>query len=336
MIVISVEMATLCGLLHGHITAEYERLYMIESEKVGIRMLNGIINIYKKKGFTSHDVVAKARGILRERKIGHTGTLDPDAEGVLPLCIGMATKVVPYLSDANKCYEAEVVLGTTTTTEDASGEVLEHKEVTATKEMITEVVNLFIGSYIQTPPMYSAIKVNGVRLYELARKGIVVERPSREVTIYGCDIIEWIDEKRFKIRVSCSKGTYIRTLCTDIGSQLGCGAHMGTLLRLQVGQFKLEDSMTLEQLEAYKDNLEHYIVGIEELFAMYPIARITKMSEKLLFNGNALRKRDIENFNDSFMTTLIRVADTSNRFVALYKWDLDKSCFKVERMFYNA
>ncbi len=217
-------------------------------------MINGIINIYKKKGYTSHDVVAKARGILRERKIGHTGTLDPDAEGVLPLCIGVATRAVPYLSDVDKCYEAEVILGITTTTEDATGELLESQEVNVTKEIIEKVVQSFVGSYTQTPPMYSAIKVNGVRLYELARQGIVVDRPSRTVTIYSCDIIEWIDEKRFRIRVHCSKGTYIRTLCTDIGKALGCGAHMGYLLRTQVGTFSLDDSITLEELENNKED----------------------------------------------------------------------------------
>lgn len=299
-------------------------------------MLNGIINIYKEKGFTSHDVVAKARGILRERKIGHTGTLDPDAEGVLPLCIGMATKVVPYLSDANKCYEAEVILGVTTTTEDASGEVVECKEVTVDRDEITKVVSSFVGHYTQIPPMYSAIKVNGVRLYELARKGIVIDRPSREVMIYSCDIIDWIDERRFKIRVSCSKGTYIRTLCTDIGRQLGCGAHMGSLLRTQVGQFNLEDSITLAQLEQYKNHIEPYIMGVEALFAIYPIVYVTKSGEKLLYNGNALRKKDIEHFEDSYMNTLVRVVDTSHQFIALYKWHIGQSCFKVERMFYNA
>lgn len=163
---------------------------MIDDKGERITMLNGIINIYKKKGYTSHDVVAKARGILRERKIGHTGTLDPEAEGVLPLCIGAATKAVPYLTDADKCYEAEVILGETTTTEDATGEVLERREVNVSKEQIEKVVVSFIGDYIQTPPMYSAIKVNGVRLYELARQGLVVERPSRKVIIYSCDIIE--------------------------------------------------------------------------------------------------------------------------------------------------
>lgn len=299
-------------------------------------MLNGVINIYKEKGFTSHDVVAKARGILRERKIGHTGTLDPDAEGVLPLCIGMATKVVPYLSDANKCYEAEVILGITTTTEDASGEVLECKEVTVDRERITQVVASFVGHYTQVPPMYSAIKVNGVRLYELARKGIVIDRPSRDVMIYSCDITEWLDEKRFKIRVNCSKGTYIRTLCTDIGKTLGCGAHMGSLLRTQVGQFKLEDSINLAELEDLKDRIESYIMSVEELFAIYPVIQVTKVGEKRLYNGNTLKKKDITHFKDEYIDTLVRVTDTSNQFIALYKWHEQEACFKVEKMFYNA
>ena len=198
-------------------------------------MLNGIINVYKERGYTSHDVVAKVRGILRERRVGHTGTLDPEAEGVLPLCIGAATKVVPYLTDADKCYEAEVILGVTTTTEDATGEILETRPINVTNEQVEAVVASFIGDYEQIPPMYSAIKVNGVRLYELARKGIVVERPKRQVKIYNCEIVSPLHKNKFKIRVYCSKGTYIRTLCTDIGEKLGCGAHMGTLLRTQVG-----------------------------------------------------------------------------------------------------
>lgn len=208
-------------------------------------MIHGIINIYKEKGFTSHDVVAKARGILREKKIGHTGTLDPEAEGVLPICIGKATKVVPYLTDADKCYEAEVILGAYTTTEDATGEILETFPVEVGRDAIEEVVSTFIGDYTQIPPMYSAIKVGGVRLYELARQGKVVERPARDVKIYDCQITEWISKERFRIRVNCSKGTYIRTLCTDIGKKLGCGAHMGELLRTKVGAYTLEQSKQL-------------------------------------------------------------------------------------------
>lgn len=296
-------------------------------------MINGIINIYKKKGYTSHDVVAKARGILRERKIGHTGTLDPDAEGVLPLCIGAATKAVPYLADVDKCYEAEVILGMTTTTEDATGEPVECYEVNVTKESIEKVVSSFVGSYIQTPPMYSAIKVKGVRLYELARQGIIVDRPSRTVTIYACDIIEWIDEKRFRIRVHCSKGTYIRTLCTDIGKALGCGAHMGYLLRTQVGAFSLDDSITLEELENYKENLSPYIRTLEVLFNDYKKVTINKLGKKLLDNGNALMMKHIIEEIDCSPQELIRVYDEKNHFIALYKWNDTKKILEVERMF---
>ena len=296
-------------------------------------MLNGVINIYKEKGFTSHDVVAKARGILRERKIGHTGTLDPEAEGVLPICIGSATKVVPYLTDANKCYEAEVILGITTTTEDATGEVIDQKEVNVNIEDIKEVVKSFLGEYIQTPPMYSAIKINGTRLYELARKGIVIDRPSRKVNIFSCDIIEWIDETRFKIRVSCSKGTYIRTLCTDIGEKLNCGAHMGSLLRTRVGDFKLEDSITLKTLDLYKDNIEAYMTKVDVLFKQYPLATVTKTGQKRLVNGNALTTIDLKEIDEGSKKGIIRVNDINDRFTALYKWDNNKECFIVEKMF---
>ncbi len=296
-------------------------------------MFNGIINIYKKKGFTSHDVVAKARGILRERKIGHTGTLDPDAEGVLPICIGSATKVVPYLTDADKCYEAEVILGTTTTTEDSTGEILDQKPVNVTQDEIVSVVNSFLGEYTQIPPMYSAIKVNGVRLYELARKGMVVERPARQVNIFSCDIIEWIDEKSFRIRVVCSKGTYIRTLCTDIGEKLGCGAHMGYLLRTQVGRFKLEESITLEELEMYRENLTPYIVSPEEIFKQYPIIKITVQGEKRLINGNHLFINDLEAIDTNQSFEFIRVYNLKDEFHALYKWNKVKNCYLVERMF---
>lgn len=319
-------MATLCGFLpipYALVLSKHER----------ISMLNGIINIYKKKGYTSHDVVAKARGILRERKIGHTGTLDPEAEGVLPLCIGGATKAVPYLTDADKCYEAEVILGETTTTEDATGEILQRSEVNVTKDQIKEVVTSFIGEYIQTPPMYSAIKVNGIRLYELARQGIVVDRPSRKVEIYSCDIIEWIDERRFRIRVQCSKGTYIRTLCTDIGEALGCGAHMGYLLRTQVGAFTLAESLTLEELEVKKENILPYIKTLDLLFSEYRKVTINDLGKKLLANGNALGMRHIVESLTFASEELIRVYDEREQFIALYKWNSKRNSLEVERMF---
>lgn len=295
-------------------------------------MINGIINIYKKKGYTSHDVVAKARGILRERRIGHTGTLDPEAEGVLPLCIGAATKVVPYLTDADKCYEAEVILGITTTTEDATGEVLTTKEVCVTQEMVEKVVASFVGDYIQTPPMYSAIKVKGVRLYELARQGIEVERPSRKVTIESCDIIQWLDgPKRFKIRVNCSKGTYIRTLCTDIGKALGCGAHMGTLLRTRVGNYLLEDSLTLEELEAHREDLAPYLKDLASLFKDYPRVSVNQLGEKFLANGNPLRIQHIHEQDLKLKQGEYVCVYRGEAFCALYKWD--KGLLKVEKMF---
>lgn len=296
-------------------------------------LTSGIISIYKKRGFTSHDVVAKARGILRERRIGHTGTLDPEAEGVLPLCIGTATKVVPYLADADKCYEAEVILGATTTTEDATGEILTQQEVSVTQAEIKRVVDSFIGEYVQTPPMYSAIKVNGVRLYELARQGIEVERPSRKVIIYSCDIIEWIDEKRFRIRVNCSKGTYIRTLCTDIGKALGCGAHMGYLLRTRVGAFTLENSLTLEQLEQHKEDVSSFMHGLEEIFSDYPKVCINELGQKYLSNGNPLKKQHLMQ-NDAYEDgAVIRIYDVQNEFRALYKWNAKRQLLEVEKMF---
>nr|WP_302595270.1 tRNA pseudouridine(55) synthase TruB [uncultured Cellulosilyticum sp.] len=298
-------------------------------------MLNGIINVYKERGYTSHDVVAKVRGILRERRVGHTGTLDPEAEGVLPLCIGPATKVVPYLTDADKCYEAEVILGVTTTTEDATGEVLETRPVEVTVQQVEEVVKSFIGDYEQIPPMYSAIKVNGIRLYELARKGIVVKRPKRQVKIYDCEIIESLVENKFKIRVHCSKGTYIRTLCTDIGEKLGCGAHMGTLLRTKVGHYELKDSLKLAELEAVKANITAYIEDLEEIFKELPKCTVKPSLERLLYNGNALKLHAVVAFEESYKQDFIRIYDTKNRFIALYKWDEGKNCLQVEKMFYN-
>lgn len=297
-------------------------------------MLNGIISIYKEKGYTSHDVVAKARGILRERRIGHTGTLDPEAEGVLPLCIGQATKVVPYLTDADKCYEAEVILGATTTTEDATGEIIEQTEVNVTKEQIEAVVASFVGTYHQIPPMYSAIKINGVRLYELARQGIVIDRPGRDITIYSCEIIEWISKERFRIRVKCSKGTYIRTLCTDIGAKLGCGAHMGYLLRTEVGHYTLENSLTLKALDEKKAEIEKYIHDLEYIFQDLPKLSIHTRAEKLLYNGNSLKEQALCGLKEEMKKDFVRVYDTKGEFIALYRWDAQKNCFQVERMFY--
>ncbi len=296
-------------------------------------MLNGIINIYKEKGYTSHDVVAKARKILGQKKIGHTGTLDPEAQGVLPICIGYATKVVQYLSDADKCYEAEVILGANTTTEDSTGEVIEAFDVNVTKDQILQAVDSFKGQYLQVPPMYSAIKINGVRLYELARQGIVVERPQRRVTIYSCNVIDWLSENRFKIKVECSKGTYIRTLCTDIGQKLGCGAHMGELVRTKVGGYRVENSITLDDMKAYLDNISDYLDTVENVFSSLKKVKVGSTAAKLLYNGNKINKHELENGGEDLLDEMVRVYDHEDKFIALYQSDSKSNYLQVEKMF---
>lgn len=227
---------------------------------IGGYRLEGILPLFKPAGLTSHDCVFKLRKILKTKKVGHTGTLDPDVTGVLPICIGKATKVAEYITDAGKAYEGEVTIGYSTTTEDASGEIVEQKPVTRTiqREEILQVFHTLTGEIEQTPPMFSAVKVGGVRLYEYARKGIEVERPTRKVSIYSIELLddqtEFSGENiRFRFRVSCSKGTYIRTLAVMIGEKLGFPAHMSWLQRVQSAAFSLEDCLTFEEIEKHME-----------------------------------------------------------------------------------
>ncbi len=259
-------------------------------------MYEGVLNVYKERGFTSHDVVAKLRGILKMKRIGHTGTLDPDAEGVLPVCLGKATRLCDMLTDEGKVYRAVMLLGVETDTQDAGGHVLKSCIVAAdsgpfvlSEDQITEAVRSFIGLYDQIPPMYSALKVDGKKLYELARRGIVVERKARQVSISRIDI-ESIELPRVSITVHCSKGTYIRTLCHDIGRKLGCGACMESLLRVRVGRFGVEDSLRLAQIEDLRDGggLERHIVPIDEMLAGYPKAFASAEADTQAHNGNPL------------------------------------------------
>lgn len=218
--------------------------------------MEGILPLWKPKGMTSHDCVFKLRKILKTKKIGHTGTLDPEVDGVLPICIGRATKVAEYLTDAPKAYEGEVTIGIATTTEDATGEVIAEKAIVGTISglAIQNVLNNFHGKIIQVPPMFSAVKVNGKRLYEYARQGITVDRPSREVTIYEIKFIDEMDyidrdNNTFRFYVKSSKGTYVRTLAVDIGKTLGYPAHMSKLTRVSSGSFELKDCLTFEEIE---------------------------------------------------------------------------------------
>lgn len=270
--------------------------------------MDGIINVYKEKGYTSHDVVAKLRRITGIRKIGHTGTLDPDAQGVLPVCIGKATRLCGYLTDKDKEYIAVVKLGIVTDTLDMSGNIIKECRYTGSEENIRKTVSMFTGDIMQTPPMYSAIKIKGRRLYELARDNIEVKREKRPVHIYSIEIMDISpDRQEFTIKVRVSKGTYIRSLCDDIGQALSCGACMAELTRIRSGIFDIDSSLTLQQIEdIVKANgntgLFNYMVRIDEVF-LHDRVIMKKEYDKRVKNGNVI-------FSDMFTPYDIEYATT--------------------------
>ena len=255
-------------------------------------MINGIINVYKEAGFTSHDVVAKLRGILRQKKIGHTGTLDPDATGVLPVCLGKATRLCDLIGNWIKSYEAVLLLGQTTDTEDSSGQVLSTSPVQVNEEEIRRILQSFVGPYDQVPPMYSAKKQKGRRLYELARAGITVERPPCRVQVYEIDIKD-ISLPRVSFTVTCSKGTYIRSLCRDAGEMAGCGGCMEKLVRTGVADFSLEESCSLDRIKELVDQnrISEIIRPIDSLYQALPALIPTGDGIRLLMNGNPIPYR---------------------------------------------
>ena len=297
-------------------------------------MINGIINVYKEKGYTSHDVVAKLRGICKQKKIGHTGTLDPDPEGVLPVCFGNATKLCDMLTDKSKEYEAEFLLGIMTDTQDISGMVLEEREVQVTSEQVTEVVASFVGKYDQIPPMYSAIKINGKRLYELAREGKEVERKARQVEITRIEILA-IDLPKIRVAVSCSKGTYIRTLGFDIGNKLGCGATMTKLLRTRVGDFNVKEALTLAQIETLRDRdqLKEKIVIVEQVFAYLRRGTVKKEFRKFIDNGNSIYASQIEEQESWRDKEQIRIYNDDAIFCGIFEYRQAESVCKPVKMF---
>lgn len=252
-------------------------------------MLNGIIIVKKEPGFTSNDVVAKMRGICKQKKIGHTGTLDPDATGVLPVCLGTGTKLCDMLTERDKEYVAELLLGVSTDTQDISGTVLQEHPVDATQEQVREAAMSFVGAYDQIPPMYSALKVNGKKLYELAREGKEIERKARRVEILELEILD-MQLPVVKMRVCCTKGTYIRTLCADIGEKLGCGGTMKSLVRTKVGRFTLEQAHTLSEIERIRDDgaLEKILTPTEVVFEDLKRVCTLPEADKYLLNGNAI------------------------------------------------
>lgn len=275
--------------------------------------MNGIVNINKPKGFTSHDVVAKLRGILHTKKIGHTGTLDPDATGVLPICIGRATKVADMLTATNKEYVAEVTLGAETDTQDASGQVINSAEVVVTEEEILEALPKFLGEIYQIPPMYSAIKQNGKKLYELAREGKEVEREPRRIEINEIEVLAFdLANNRFTMRVACSKGTYIRTLCQDIGRELGCFGHMSELLRTKSGRFGITEAYTLSEVEDMMNKADlSFLQPIDKVFEEYPAICITDDKADRVCNGVKVRVSGLSE------GSVYRVYDQKNNFLTI-------------------
>lgn len=261
--------------------------------------MEGILPLNKPKGMTSHDCVFKVRKLLKTKKVGHTGTLDPDVTGVLPICVGRATKIAQYITDAGKAYEGEVTIGFSTTTEDRSGEVVEQKPVTQTfsRNEILQVLQTLTGEIEQTPPMYSAVKINGKKLYEYARAGIEIERPSRKVTIYELTLLDDRDVFEgetisFRFRAKCSKGTYIRTLAVMIGEALGYPAHMSDLVRIQSSSFTLDDCFTLEQVEQFvlEERQQELLQPLEYGLSHLPKIKINDTLAMKVFNGSVLQK----------------------------------------------
>ncbi len=342
-------------------------------------MYNGMLTVYKEAGYTSSDAVARLRGILRMRKIGHTGTLDPDAEGVLPMCLGNATRICELIADRDKEYLAVMRLGVRTDTQDMSGTVLNRiedeeilrllcregasreqhpaKENPTAAESVAEketgretpaeivdkriraVAARFTGEIDQIPPMYSAVKINGKRLYDLARKGKTVERRARRITIFSLDI-EKIDLPLVTMRVCCSKGTYIRTLCDDIGEALGTGAAMQSLLRTRVGRFTLEEARTLDEIERIaktepEDALKALIRPVDSFFEDIPAAVCSQEALRLLKNGNPLTDEDLKILSQD-EDPVLRVYDEAGIFYGLYRKEEQNGRYTAYKMFLPA
>lgn len=298
-------------------------------------MYNGLINIYKEPGFTSFDVVAVLRGILKQKKIGHTGTLDPAAEGVLLVCLGNGTKLVDMLDNRDKVYECRMLLGRETDTEDTTGQTLSEKEVTCSKEEIESAIQSFVGEIMQIPPMYSAIKKDGKKLYELAREGKEIEREARPISIYNIEIKD-ISLPYVTFVVNCGKGTYIRSLCRDIGKKLGCGACMDHLLRTSVSHFTLDKSLKLSAVERLvkEGQIDDFVLPVEEVFKNLDSLYVKAKAKKYIDNGNTLVADDFENApKDLLEGKMYKVYNVEKLFTAVYGYDANREMFVPEKMF---
>ncbi len=314
--------------------------------------MNGIINVLKPAGMTSFDVVSFLRKSAGQKKVGHTGTLDPSAVGVLPICLGNATRAIEFIIEKDKIYRAELTLGSATDTQDSSGNVIYTGEINFDNEAISKAIMSFVGESEQLPPMYSAIKIDGKKLYELARQGETVERQPRKITIYKINIIRiWDDEvykptdthatdksarllvKKALFEVHCSKGTYIRTLCHDIGEKLGCGGHMSFLIRTKAGKYNLDTALTLEEIKelAAVNRLESSLVSVETVFEDLNSIQLDE-KETFKYRNGVWLKLEENNFDiDSYL----RVYDNSNKFIGIgevFKYGSD-TCLKSKKFF---
>lgn len=292
--------------------------------------MNGIIGIDKPKGFTSFDVIAKLRGILGMKKIGHGGTLDPMATGVLPIFIGKATKAIDLVNIHRKSYIAEFKLGITTDTQDITGEILTNSPSNVSSDQIKDCLHKFLGNIKQVPPMYSAVKIGGRRLYELARKGKVVERPSRDIFIYDINLTSFDHiNQTGELEIICSKGTYVRTLIHDLGSSRGCGATLTSLRRTSSMGIRIEDCLTIEELIAHKENntLEKLILDVDDIFLSYPQTVLSDYCSKQFLNGV---KQTIDNLPSS---DLYRIYNTSGTFLGLGYRDTITNQLRVKKVF---
>ncbi len=293
-------------------------------------MADGILLIDKPADFTSFDVVAKARGILKTRRIGHAGTLDPMATGVLPLFIGAATKACDILPDSDKAYEASFALGVTTDTLDSTGTVLSRCEAKIAKAQVAQVLPRFTGDILQLPPMYSAVSVGGKRLYELARQGVAVERAPRQVTVHELTLLSFDESTQSgTLLVRCGKGTYVRTICHDLGAALGCGGVMTSLRRTMAAGFPLSSCITLEMLEdvAKKDILRQFIIPVEDVFSIYPEIHLNEIQSRMYDNGVKLSLSRVAHET----APLHRVYDNAGSFIGLGRADAEADelrCYK--------
>ena len=298
-------------------------------------MIHGVIKIYKEECYTSFDVVARLRGILKQKKIGHTGTLDPAAVGVLPVCLGMGTKLVEHLTDKTKEYVCEMRLGVRTDTEDMTGRVISERSVTSSEEEVRAACLSFVGEYAQVPPMYSAIRQDGKHLYELAREGVEVVREARSVEILELEILK-LALPLVRMRIVCSKGTYIRSLCRDIGEKLGCGAAMEHLERTRSGEFTKETAIPLELVERYEKAgmLGGVVLPIEHFYEQYRILHVRPEEKKRIDNGNPLApgcftEQGIEPGDGEFF----RIYNAERQFCAVYYYSEARGSFRPGSLF---